>query len=36
METKSKKETTPKQTEKAGVIKPKSNAASGLTALFLL
>lgn len=34
METKSKKETTPKQTAKAGVIKPKSNAASGLTALF--
>lgn len=34
METKSKKETTPKQTVKAGVIKPKSNAASGLTALF--
>lgn len=34
METKSKKQTAPKQTVKAGVTKPKSNAASGLTALF--
>ncbi|MEO8533904.1 MAG: ferritin-like domain-containing protein [Flavobacterium sp.] len=34
METKSKKQTTPKQTTKAGVTKPKSNAASGLTELF--
>jgi len=39
METKNKKQTTtkktaPKQTTKAGVTKPKSNAASGLTELF--
>ncbi|MCD0464902.1 ferritin-like domain-containing protein [Flavobacterium sp. ENC] len=34
METKSKKQTAPKQTTKAGVTKPKSNAASGLTELF--
>ncbi|MRX38973.1 DUF892 family protein [Flavobacterium sp. LC2016-23] len=34
METKSKKQTTPKQTVKSGVTKPKSNAASGLTELF--
>ncbi|RUT71358.1 ferritin-like domain-containing protein [Flavobacterium cupreum] len=34
METKSKKQTTAKQTTKAGVTKPKSNAASGLTELF--
>lgn len=34
METKSKKQTTSKETVKAGVTKPKSNAASGLTELF--
>lgn len=34
METKSKKQTTAKQPVKAGVTKPKSNAASGLTELF--
>ena len=32
--TDSKKETTPKQTVKRGVTKPKSNAAAGLTELF--
>lgn len=34
METKSKKQTAPKPTVKAGITKPKSNAASGLTELF--
>lgn len=34
METKSKKQTTAKPTVKAGVVKPKSSAASGLTELF--